>query len=215
MNRITDPTSYEAWYQTPRGHWIGDREFDLLQNLLRPRAGATLLDVGCGTGYFTRRFAHFGLKVTGIDPDPKALEYAKKLSGEITYLLAEASKLPFADNSFDHTIAVTSLCFIGNPHHALDELWRVTRRAVVLGLLNRHSLLYRQKQGQGSYRGARWDTAAEVVKKWIPALSPEPEAVTVRSAIFLPSGGKIARCCEQMLSSSLLQGAFLAVYLEK
>lgn len=49
MKSITDPAAYEAWYHTPRGHWIGDLEFILLQNLLRPEADASLLDVGCGT----------------------------------------------------------------------------------------------------------------------------------------------------------------------
>jgi hypothetical protein len=49
MKGIIDPAAYEAWYHTPRGGWIGDREFALLQNMLRPEAGASLLDAGCGT----------------------------------------------------------------------------------------------------------------------------------------------------------------------
>ena len=44
---------------------------------------------------------------------------------------------------------MTSLCFIDDPLPALREMWRVTRHALVLGLLNRHSLLHREKHGQG------------------------------------------------------------------
>lgn len=215
MAGLGDPASYEAWYRTPRGRWIGDCEFNLLQSLMQPRAGTTLLDVGCGTGYFTRRFAGSGLAVTGIDPDRKALAYARKLSSDITYLPADATRLPFADQRFDYSIAVTSLCFIADPRQALGEMWRVTEHAVLLGLLNRHSLLYRQKQGRGSYRGARWDTAAEVTENWIPMLRPEPRVTQLRSAVFLPKGGRTARWCEKLLPGSILLGAFLAVYLEK
>ena len=67
---VNDPTAYEAWYHTARGTWIGAVEFRLMMHLLQPASGATLLDVGSGTGYFSRCFAAAGLRVIGIDPDP-------------------------------------------------------------------------------------------------------------------------------------------------
>jgi 2-polyprenyl-3-methyl-5-hydroxy-6-metoxy-1,4-benzoquinol methylase len=73
----------EAWYHTRRGQWIGDREFNLLQNLLSPEAGASLLDVGCGAGHFSRRFARVGFSVTGIDPDFAALKFARVQGDDI------------------------------------------------------------------------------------------------------------------------------------
>jgi len=54
------PAEYDAWYDSPRGRWIGETEFRLLQRLLALRPGETLLDVGCGSGWFTRRFAAAG-----------------------------------------------------------------------------------------------------------------------------------------------------------
>ena len=44
---------YDAWYDTPRGRWIGETEFLLLHRLLEPRSSESLLDAGCGTGWFT------------------------------------------------------------------------------------------------------------------------------------------------------------------
>ena len=92
MKSITDPAAYEAWYHTPRGHWIGDREFILLQSLLRADKGSLLLDVGCGTGHFSRRFARLGLSVSGIDPDPAALKFARTQGSDVHYMQGNAQE---------------------------------------------------------------------------------------------------------------------------
>ncbi|HSJ47783.1 MAG TPA: class I SAM-dependent methyltransferase, partial [Gammaproteobacteria bacterium] len=104
--------------------------------------------------------------------------------------------------------------FVAQPRQALAEMWRVSRHGVVLGLLNRHSLLYRQKRGSGSYAGARWDSW-EDARRWIGALDPTPVVVKHRTAIFLPAGGRMARVAEQLLPGELPWGGFLALYLGK
>jgi SAM-dependent methyltransferase len=207
-----NPREYEAWYQTARGSWIAGREFGLMMRLMKPTSGSTLLDVGCGTGHFSRRFAAAGLRVTGLDPDPAMLDYARGLGG-VSYLLGTGTALPFDDNAYDCVTAVTSLCFIADASGALREKWRVARQAVLLGLLNRNSLLHRQKHDHGGYRGARWDTAAEV-RRWAQSLAPAPR-ITLRSAIFLPGGGAAARAAETALPGVLPWGGFLAVLLRK
>ena len=207
------PADYEAWYHTPRGAWIAEREFDLLWRLLPLQPGATLLDVGSGTGHFARRYAAAGLRVTGLDPDAAALAYARSLGGDIDYRAGDAQALPFPDVSFDYCAAVTSLCFVPDPARALAEMWRVARRGVVLGLLHRRSLLYRQKTGRGSYSGARWDSVAEV-RAWAATLRPIPQ-LTLRSAIHFPGGGLLARQVERVVPPQWLWGGFLAVALTK
>lgn len=78
------PEDYDVWYHAPRGRWIGEIEYRLLRRLLAPAAGESLINVGCGTGYFTWRFAVDGHAVSGIDPDPSMLEVAqaKRAAGE-------------------------------------------------------------------------------------------------------------------------------------
>lgn len=204
-----DPAAYERWYHSARGRWIAEREYALLERLLGPRPGERLLDVGCGTGHFSRRFAQAGLAVTGIDPDAAALAYAGGLGGGVRYVRGAAERLPFPDASFDRSIAVTSLCFVARPAAAVREMLRVTRGPVVLGLLNRRSLLYRRKRGRGGYRGARWDTV-EGARRWLPAADPRLE-LHWRSAVFLPGGGTLARLIERLVPERVLLGAFLAV----
>lgn len=209
-----DPARYEAWYHSPRGRWIAGREFALLQALLPARTGDRLLDVGCGTGHFSRRFQAVGLRVTGLDPDPAMLDFARAQTGGGHYLQGYSERLPFADGEFDYAAAITSLCFVKDPVRALAEMWRVSRHGVVLGLLNRHSLLYRQKQGSGSYAGARWDTW-EDARAWSAALAPKPAVVKHRTAIFVPAGGRLARGLEALLPAALPWGGFLALYIGK
>ena len=210
--------AYEAWYHTPRGRWIGETEFALLMRLLQAdintATNESLLDVGCGTGYFTRHFAAAGLKTTGLDPDETAIRYAAKKDTGSSYLQGIAESLPFADDSFAYCSAITSLCFVAEPEKALMEMWRVAHRGVLLGLLNRRSLLYRQKQGRGGYRGARWDTLDEVME-WTEILLPKPAVVKSATAVFMPDAGVGAKMLERLLPSSLPWGSFLAVYIEK
>lgn len=204
---------YDAWYRTPRGSWIGEIEYRLLHRMLAPAAGGTLLDAGCGTGYFTRRFAREArLEVTGVDPDHEWLDFARAQAepGE-RYIEGDALALPFEDASFDYAISVTALCFIADERRALAEMLRVTRRRFALGLLNRQSILYWRKGrrgGTGAYRGARWHTPNEAAA----LLEGLPVAgACVATAVFVPSGGALARLVERHAPAGCPWGAFIAV----
>lgn len=208
-----DAGAYDAWYRTPRSAWIGDTEFGLLRQLLHPQPGWSLLDVGCGTGYFTRRFApESSLRVVGLDPDNSALAYARTHgTGTARYCAGTAVSLPFGDRSFDLSVSVTALCFVDEAKRAIGEMLRVTRERFAIGLLNRYSLLYLQKgqrSGSGAYRGAHWHTAREIRRLFdgLPAAN-----LAVRNAVFLPGAGPIARRVESLTPNGLPFGAFIAV----
>jgi SAM-dependent methyltransferase len=205
------PQEYDAWYCTPRGAWIGEAEHRLLRALLRPVPGASVLDVGCGTGYFSRHFARDGCPVTGVDRDATSIAYARTRAGPgERYLVADALSLPFDDASFDYCVSVTALCFVADEPRALAEMTRVARRGLGLGLLNRRSLLHWRKGrqgGSGAYQGARWHTTSEV-RELLASLRLED--TRVESGVFLPSGSRRARWLEPMLPAWLPWGSFLA-----
>ena len=213
MSGDVDPASYDAWYCTSKGQWIGDAEFALLMELLHPLADQTLLDVGCGTGYFSHRFSDAGLRVCGIDPNSAMLSYAKSKNEQVDYIQANAYNLPFENGTFDYCTAITSLCFIKKPQLALAEMWRVSRRGIVLGLLNRYSLLHILKQHSKGYKGARWDTHS-TIHSWWKNLIPEPD-VTIRSAVWIPVDNKLSRWVEPIVPTNLKYGGFLAISLMK
>jgi len=73
---------YEAWYEQGFGSLAVRQEEALLHQQLQRFPGASsLLEVGCGTGHFTRWFAKQGLYVTGLDASPAMLEQARLRNG--------------------------------------------------------------------------------------------------------------------------------------
>ena len=175
-----------------------------------------LLDVGCGTGFFTRLFAARGLWATGLDLRKDWLDFARSHGDPgLAWVAGDARKLPFSDASFDHVVSVAALCFVDDEPRAVAEIVRVTRRRFAVGLLNRASLLYLQKGrhgGSGAYRGARWHDKNEVraLFSGLPVRD-----LAVHSAIFAPSGGPVARMAESLLPCTLPLGALIVVSGEK
>lgn len=207
-----EAAAYDAWYETPRGRWIGGTEFRLLRASLDARAGASVLDAGCGTGYFTRALARERLEMVGLDPDPAAIRFARsRAAPRERYVIGDAQALPFANARFDYAVAITSLCFIADQARALRELARVTRGRVALGLLNRHSLLHRQKAGHGAYRGAHWHTAREVRDLFAQCGMPD---VALCFAIYVPRGGWLAERVESIVPGAMPVGGFMLAVAE-
>lgn len=210
--RMANAAEYAAWYTTVRGAWIGQTEINLLRAMIDPSPGESILDVGCGTGYFTARFAESTRAlIVGLDPNLSWLRYARRHAhSRLSWLAGRAEQLPFPDARFDITVSVTALCFIRDQERALREIVRVTRRRFALGLLNRRSLLWWRKGrqgGTGSYRGARWHTVGETRR----LISSSPiTGIRIRTAVFLPGGGALARFVEPLLPACLPFGAFLA-----
>lgn len=208
--------AYNNWYNHGHGQWMGQRELELLLQRLEIRPGESLLDVGCGTGFFTRALAGAGLSlVAGLDINADWLQFARQQKGpQLHYLRADACALPFADASFDLVISTTALCFIEDERAALQEMVRIARRRLAIGLLNRHSLLWLEKRHKtgSSYEGARWHSPAEAV-----ALLKDLPLVNIRidTAIHWPWGARLGQVLEPLWPGGLQTGSFLLVTADK
>lgn len=71
-----------------------------------------VIDVGCGTGEFSVFFDP--KNYTGIDIEPAYIEYAKK-NYQGKFLVGDATKMPFIDQSFDTAV------ILGILHHLPDD----------------------------------------------------------------------------------------------
>jgi ubiquinone/menaquinone biosynthesis C-methylase UbiE len=145
---------YEAWYSTPLGGFVvGEEE----QALLEAIAAATgrLLEVGAGTGWWSRVLARRGFRVTAIEPSAAMRRVGAARGVEpIGWVAGTAERLPFMDGGFDVVLLITVLEFLVEPERALAEAWRVTAPggALVVGHLDSLSpwaALYRRLGDRG------------------------------------------------------------------
>lgn len=102
--------------------------------LLRPRLGDRLLDVGCGTGDVVRALA--GLvgahgTVVGIEPSATMLDEARRRTGEsshnVEFRSGDIARLDFDDATFDGVTCERVFQHLDTPDAALAELVRVIR----------------------------------------------------------------------------------------
>ena len=150
---------YEAWYETPEGRRADELEKASLRRLLEdfPRT-RSVLEVGCGTAHFTRWLSDQGLAAVGLDLSPAMLVKARALDG-IPLVRGDVRGLPFADGAFDLTALVTTLEFLERPQEALAEALRVARRGLLLGVLNRWSVLGLQRRLAGLFQQTVYNAA--------------------------------------------------------
>jgi SAM-dependent methyltransferase len=136
-----EASRYEGWYTSPRGRRADLAERSLLAWLLAWFPGPQrVLEVGCGTGHFTRWLTARGLRAVGLDRSPAMLREAGRAPSGSPLLLADAERLPLRDGAVDLVLLVTTLEFLESPRLALEESVRVAQRGLVVVGLNRWSL---------------------------------------------------------------------------
>lgn len=68
---------------------------------LAPYAGRTLVDLGCGSGYWLPLYAKEAARVIGVEPDPQLLRLARECHGGEELIAGSAEHLPLPDSSVD------------------------------------------------------------------------------------------------------------------
>ena len=98
----------------------------------------SLLDVGCGEGVLTEKWARSlgERRVVGIDLDDPALhaEWAQRTAPNLEYRVMKAENLPFDDDEFDVATAIEVLEHVPDPEHTVAEMARVASRWLLVSV---------------------------------------------------------------------------------
>jgi ubiquinone/menaquinone biosynthesis C-methylase UbiE len=99
---------------------------------------ASVLDVGCGEGVVTERIARLlrGAAVVGLDVgDPRLVaEWNERAADNLVFHAGSAYSLPYPDGAFELVCALEVLEHLERPAAGLDELARVSSRAVIVSV---------------------------------------------------------------------------------
>lgn len=122
-------------------HPGGFKATDMLLKRTNLKAGARLLDVGCGAGHTSAYIAkNYDCTVSGVDVSPQVLERARALHKDepyhvrMTFDVANAINLPFSDGYFDVVLCESVLFFIHDKEAALKEMARVVKPSGFLAI---------------------------------------------------------------------------------
>ncbi len=102
----------------------------LLEKLPSDLSGKRVLDLGCGTGYFSALLQERGAEVVCADISQEMLNKARQRcgTGKTTYVLADAENLPFEDCSFDYVFSSLALQWCRNLRYPLKEIRRILKQ---------------------------------------------------------------------------------------
>jgi 2-polyprenyl-3-methyl-5-hydroxy-6-metoxy-1,4-benzoquinol methylase len=99
----------------------------MMRHLPRPANGRMLLDVGCGSGQFLALAQSAGWRVTGLDPDPKAVETARSKGLDVQ--LGGIENLAQISDCFDAITVSHVIEHAYNPHELLSSCYRLLKQS--------------------------------------------------------------------------------------
>jgi SAM-dependent methyltransferase len=109
-------------------------------------AGLDVVELGCGTAYFSARLARLGARPVGVDPTPAQLATARRMMVEtgIEFPLVEApgESVPLPDASFDLAVSEYGASLWADPARWIPEAARLLRPGGRLVFLTNSVLVY-------------------------------------------------------------------------
>jgi HAD superfamily hydrolase (TIGR01549 family) len=116
-------------HPAPYKRFFYGTRFRAVLDALEPQPGERILEVGCGSGSYTRELARVGARVTATDYAPSPLAQAQRnvgdLASAVVFRLEDAQRLSFPDASFDKVLLSEVVEHLPWPERAVEEAARV------------------------------------------------------------------------------------------
>lgn len=127
--------SFQAQRRAELHSSMADRWLLEIQKYL-PQRKLKILDVGCGSGFFTILLGKQGHEVLGTDLTPDMIEKSRELAKEegvdCKFEIMDAENLDFSDETFDVVISRNLTWTLPDAGHAYEEWCRVLKKGGIL-----------------------------------------------------------------------------------
>lgn len=104
-----------------RGHWL---RREIVKYPIE-----TVLDVGCGVGWYDKMLVEMGYDVTGCDISPHGIKYAKKYVPDARFFVSSVEDLD-VENEYDMVMCFCTLVCVPDMERAVENIYKATRRYV-------------------------------------------------------------------------------------
>lgn len=207
---------YDTYYDTQLGRQVDHVEKQLVwKYMIRMNLGQPILEIGCGTGHWTRFFRKKGLKLTAIDLSAKMLEKAREKNPQnVHFERMNVENMKFGDYAFVNIISIATLEFVDNREKAFQEIDRVLKPGgiLIIGCLNALSEMGRYKNENEMFRTAHFFKPDELKTHLSIFDSPEIEGCAIiedHQVLDYPDIDQVEP------SVRLIRGAFLTGFVKK
>jgi len=152
---------YDKYYKSDFGKKIDIIEKNILKQHLIKLKTKNIVEIGCGTGHWTKYLSELGFIIDASDVSSKMLNKAKEKNIEnAIFSIKNTEQLSYTNNSIENIIAVTSLEFVNDMQKAVNEIYRVLKPNAyfICAGLNLNSYLGKNKFKDDIYKNANFFT---------------------------------------------------------
>ncbi|GAB5492494.1 MAG: hypothetical protein Phog2KO_27090 [Phototrophicaceae bacterium] len=122
------PPNWQAHQELRHNRILHGEHINKLLNTIE--SGMTVVELGCGAGWFTLAMAQQGADALGLDISEKSLTVARdyyesiqdSVSGTATYAYADLNNLDLAPNSYDVIVVKATLHHLVNMRHVIENI---------------------------------------------------------------------------------------------
>jgi trans-aconitate methyltransferase len=123
---MPERSSWDAELYEARHGFVWKYGENLIQ-LLDPKSGERILDLGCGTGQLTEKIAEHGADVVGLDASPEMIGQARQNFPSLRFMLRDAASMDFQDE-FDAIFSNAALHWMLDATAVAKGMFRALRK---------------------------------------------------------------------------------------